>query len=208
MAGMKHPGEGMDEVTKQARNYIYDLSALATVFNTGSYEIDAVMGSLEQYSASVEAQYGHLGSGVAVMTRFPGMDRNINLREVIAELSRDFEAVYDERQPYIVACMTYFVVMQQVQWNLARFLEVIEQNVGFHEGIDSGEHDGEAFKAEVEASMPGVSFDMYKAAYQKLHEELEVVRGILERCKGQIRGLDALLAQEKSGLGGHGGYVH
>lgn len=208
MSGIRGPDEGVDDAEEQARNYLYDLSALITVFHGRGYGAGAVKESIDQYAASVDARYGHLEPEVAIMTRLPRMRTNVNLREVIAGLKDDFDIIYAERQPYIIACVMYFSVMQGARWDLVRFLQVIEQNVRFNEGIDRGKNDGEMIRARVESGTNKMPFDMYKAAYRKLHEELEVVRGILGRCKGQIRILDALLAQEEAGLSGPEGYVH
>lgn len=201
------PGENADlSVEQRAQNFLYDYNALTAFFGSRTYRIEVVRAMVSQYKMAIEKRREHLPEGTKVVVRYPGIDANIDAAGTTAEVERNLDSMYEEREPYIIAGGTYFSIMQQNGWDLAKFFQIVKTSLEFVDGVKRGEIDGSFLAGQLKRL--GISLDLYEAAYQKLDQELEEVRRIMRDCRGQIPPLDGLLAQEEAAFRPKGGFVN
>ena len=201
------PGENVDlSVEQRAQNFLYDYNALTAFFSSRTYRIEVVRVMVSRYKMAIEERKKGLPEGTRVVVRFPGIDANIDAAGTTAEVERKLDSMYEEREPYIIAGGTYFSIMSQNGWDLAKFVQIVKTSLEFVGKVKSGEVDGSVLAVQLKSL--GISLDLYEAAYQKLDQELEEVMRIMRDCKGQIPPLDGLLAQEEAAFGQKGGLVN
>jgi len=200
--------ENVGEGAEVAKNYVYDFNAILGFFNNQNFGIDGVKDALRRYEGYIDARYSKLPKTAPIMTKFPCAEVLVDVRTTLEQLNAELDEVYQRRQSYVVAGLTYFNLMRSpgVNWDLQALQEYVERSLAFFARIDREEVDGEPLKADI-ASRMGITYEMYREAFEKLHGELKEVLRRIEQFKGQLRVVDDLLAEEERNRPKFPGYL-